>query len=141
MNTWVIDASVVAAAMFHEAQREPAQAVLVSDATLLAPDLILTELANVIWKRHGRGEINDAEAQELLADIRRLPLRLVPTPQLVTPALAMAVQSKRTVYDCTYLALAVEQDAVMLTGDKRLVNSLQRTPLQALVRWIGELSV
>jgi predicted nucleic acid-binding protein len=140
LTTWVIDASVVAAAVFHETHGESAQRILASRDVLIAPDLILAEVANVIWKRHQRGELDDSEANDLLADVQRLPLQLIPTPTVVHSALALATRIRRTVYDCTYLALSLELGAVMLTGDRRLVNSLERSPMSTSVRWIGALS-
>jgi len=62
MKACVIDASVVAAALFQEAHAEAARALLVADCERHAPDLILAEVGNVIWKRHGRKEIDEAEA-------------------------------------------------------------------------------
>ena len=76
MNACVLDASVVAAALFHEEHAQRAGKLLSSDCVLLAPDLIYAELANVIWKRCVRSEIEEAEAVELLADFRRLVLRV-----------------------------------------------------------------
>ncbi len=140
MTTWVIDASVVAAAVFHETHGESAQRILASGDALIAPDLILAEVANVIWKRHQRGELDNTEADELLLDVSRLPLQLIPTPTVVNSALALATRTRRTVYDCTYLALSLELGAVMLTSDRRLVNSLGQSPLGTSVRWIGALS-
>ena len=35
-----------------------------------------------------------------------------------------------------YLALAVEEGIVLVSGDQRLVNSLKGTPLQKHIAWI-----
>ena len=138
MSLRVVDASVVAAAFFREQYAAAARAVLTGGDELHAPDLIHAELANVIWKRHGRGEIDDAEARELLADILRLPLRITPSAELVEPALELALRTRRTVYDCLYLALAVRTNSAMITADKRLANALSASPLAKHVAWIGK---
>jgi len=133
----VVDASVVAAAFFPEPHRAAAAALLADGEELVAPDLLLAEVANVIWKRHGRGEIEAAEANDLLADVLRLPISYIPAAELIESALELAVAVRRTVYDSLYLALAIRQGAVMVTGDERLVNALASTPLAASIRWIG----
>jgi predicted nucleic acid-binding protein len=133
----VIDASVVAAAFFPEPAQPAAAALLADGQELFAPDLLLAEVANVIWKRHGRGEIDAAEAHDLLADMLRLPIDCTPSVELIEAALELAVAVRRTVYDSLYLALAVREGAVMVTGDERLVNAISSTPLAASVRWIG----
>ena len=138
MSLRIVDASVVAAAFFREQYAAAARAVLTGGDELHAPDLIHAELANVIWKRHGRGEIDDAEARELLADILRLPLQITPSVELVEPALELALRTRRTVYDCLYLALAVRTSSTMITADKRLTNALSASPLAKHVAWVGE---
>lgn len=138
MKPCVVDASVVAAAFFNEENAERAAALLTAGGELRAPDLICAEIANVIWKRHARGEIDEEEAGQLLSDFLRLPLRIAASGELVEPALQLALRTSRTVYDCLYLALAVKTKSVMVTGDKRLVHALAGTPLGKHVAWIGE---
>ena len=137
MKSCVLDASVVGAAFFQEEHADAARRLLVSDRELHAPDLIYAELANVIWKRQRRGEIDEREASRLLADILRLPLRITPSEELVENALQLALATGLTVYDCLYLALAVETRGVMVSGDQRLLNALADSPLAKNVAWIG----
>jgi predicted nucleic acid-binding protein len=138
MNSRVIDASVVAAAFFPEPHTERARSLLSRGDALLAPDLIYGELANVIWKRWQRKEIDVAEAQQLLEDFLNVPLRIAPSAELVELALRLAVETSRSVYDCLYLALAIRDKTVMITGDRRLVNALGGGPLKGHVVWIGQ---
>jgi predicted nucleic acid-binding protein len=137
MKVRVVDASVVAAAFFQEDHAAAARTILVGGRELHAPDLILAEVANVIWKRHGRKEIDEAEARQLLADFLRLPLTLAPSATLVEPALQLAIRTKRTVYDCLYLALAVKTRSVLVTADRRFVNALAGGPFEKHVSWLG----
>jgi len=138
MKTCVLDASVVAAAFFQEEHAGRARRLLAGGHVLQAPDLIYAELANVIWKRHSRGEIDHDEAGRLLADFRSLPLQITPCGDLVEAALALALRTGRSVYDCLYLALAVNTRSVLATADKRLVNALAGTPLARHIAWIGD---
>jgi predicted nucleic acid-binding protein len=138
MKGFVVDASVVAAAFFQEEHAEAARALLVSGRELQAPDLLPTEVANAIWKRHGRKEIDEIEARQLLTDCLRLPLKLAPSGDLVEPALQLALRAKRTVYDCLYLALAMRTSSVLVTGDLRLVHALAGGPLEKHIAWIGK---
>ncbi len=138
MKALVIDASVVASALFGEEHAERARRVLAGERELHVPDFIATEIANVIWKRCEREEIDGTEAMELLADADRLPLIKTPANDLVHPALELAMRTHRTVYDCLYLALAVRQRAVMLTVDRRLVNALSHSPLEKQIAWLGD---
>jgi len=138
MKLCVIDASVAAAAFFPETYADAARALLGTNRELHAPDLIYAEVANVIWKRRRRGEIDEVEAAELLADFLGLPLRITPSEDILAPALELAIRTGRTVYDCLYLALAVMGKTVMVSTDKRFVNALAGGPLAKHVAWIGE---
>jgi predicted nucleic acid-binding protein len=138
MTARVLDASVVAAAFFQEEHAAAARAILASRRPLHAPDLLVTEVANVIWKRHGRKEIDETEAHDLLTDCLRLPLVLTPSADLVEPALAIALRTRRTVYDCLYLALAVRMKSVLVSGDRRFVNALADSPFGKHIAWIGD---
>ncbi len=138
MKTCVLDASVVAAAFFQEDHADRARRLLVGEHELHAPDLIYAELANVIWKRHNRGEIDPDEASRLLADFRSLPLRITPCGDLVEAAMELALRTGRSAYDCLYLALAVKTRSAMISADKRMVNALSGTPLAKHIAWIGD---
>ncbi len=137
MKRLVVDASVVAAAFFPEKHTETARTLLFSDGALHAPDLIYAEIGNVVWKRRRHGEIDDEEAAGLLADMLDLPLEITPSEQLVHVALELALRTGRTVYDCLYVALAVQRKTVMISDDQRLVNALANGPLKDHVIWLG----
>jgi predicted nucleic acid-binding protein len=138
MTPRIVDASLVAAAFFQETGTEAARAILAGGGELQAPDIILAEVGNVIWKRYGRGEIDEAEAGSLLSDFLRLPLVLVASGELIASALELAMRTKRTVYDSLYLALALRTRSVLVTSDLRLVNALAGGPLEKHVAWIGK---
>ena len=138
MTACVVDASVAAAAFFPEDHSDAARELLASGRTLHAPDLIWAELGNVIWKRYRLSEIDEAEANDLLADALALPLRIAPSDELLEAALKLAMRTGRTVYDCLYLALALKINAMMITADRRLVRSLTAGPLAPHVAWIGQ---
>jgi hypothetical protein len=140
MNRGVVDASVVAAAFFHEEHAEAARRLLLSDADLHAPDLIYAELASVVWKRRRRGELAEEEAIQLLADMLTLPLLVTSSRELTDGPLRAALRTGRTVYDCLYLALSVKLKTVVITADRRLVNALAGGPLEKHIAWIGDRS-
>ena len=138
MKPLVVDASVVAAAFFPEKHTAAARRLLLSEGNLCAPDLIYAELANVIWKRHGRGEIDADEAIGLLTGMLDLPLEITPSEQIIAAALELALRTGRTAYDCLYIALAVQKKTKVVSDDQRLVNALAHGPLKDHVAWLGE---
>jgi predicted nucleic acid-binding protein len=65
-----------------------------------------------------------------------LPLTRHPEAPLLASAFDLADRTQRTVYDCLYLALAVQLGGRMVTADLRLCNALAGTPWAALVCWV-----
>lgn len=89
-------------------------------ALVLAPELMLTELANTLWKLQRADRLNDLDPQELLAEARELVDRLEPDRHLQAEALALACHLNHPVYDCLDLALARREAASLISSDRRL---------------------
>jgi predicted nucleic acid-binding protein len=96
------------------------------------------EIANILWKRIQRAELVPADATQILAQLPLLPLTRHSEVALLAAAFDLATQIQRTVYDCLYLALAVQLDGQMVTADQRLYNSVAATPLSRHVAWVAD---
>lgn len=90
-------------------------------ALVLAPELMLTEVANALWKLQRAGSLDGIDPQLLLADARDLVDQIEPDRNLQVEALALASYLNHPVYDCLYLALARREAATLLTTDQRLL--------------------
>ena len=73
----VVDASVAVKWFLPEIHSQAANRLLNSEFELLSPDLIWSELGNVLWKRWRRRELTEEAASEILSDFKRYPLRIV----------------------------------------------------------------
>ena len=89
-------------------------------ALVLAPELMLSEVANTLWKLWRADLLNNLDPQQLLADAGDLVDRLEPDRHLQTEALALACHLNHPVYDCLYLALARREAATLISADRRL---------------------
>jgi predicted nucleic acid-binding protein len=103
---------------------------------LIAPGLILPEVANAVYKRIVRGEIDLATAKQAVRIVLGFGIEICEEPGVPSRALELAHELRRpTVYDCYYLALAEFYRSELWTGDERLYNSVRaRLPW---VKWIG----
>jgi predicted nucleic acid-binding protein len=98
------------------------------DRELLAPDLIVAEFGNALWKRIRRGECDLAAAGSILALWEGEHPPLVPGSMVAAHALSLAVELDHPVYDCLYLATALAFDAGFATADRALARAA-RGPL------------
>jgi predicted nucleic acid-binding protein len=94
------------------------------------------ETANILWKKKQRGELSRADADDILTKIIALPLMRHPEAPLLAAAFDLADRLQRTVYDCLYLALAIQLQAKLVTADLRFYNALQGTPEASHLCWI-----
>ena len=130
----LVDASVAAKLFIPEADSALAVAT-VAGQHLVAPDLVFAELANIVWKCHRRGLIRAPDLT--LYDFGALFDRIVPGELLWTPALALSIALGHPAYDCFYLALAIAEDDVLITADRRFHAVCAASPHAARVRLLG----
>ena len=143
MKAWVLDASIAAKWFLP-----PAQETLMDEALALrddyakgrvrfvAPDLFWPECGNVLWKAVRLGRIAPDAAEAAVTLLEDANITAIPTKSLLKDSFAMAVTLGRSVYDCTYVAVAVTTNIPLLTADERLANALAaRFP----VHWLGAL--
>ncbi|MDE0693335.1 MAG: type II toxin-antitoxin system VapC family toxin [Gammaproteobacteria bacterium] len=124
----IVDASIVVKWLFAEAHSHEARQLLAPKIVLDAPDFILTEVANVIWKKARRKEIPSPHPYiEELANIADA-VGLQPSTELVVRAATLAVQIDHPVYDCVYLACAEAAAAPLVTADARLAQRARACP-------------
>ncbi|MET0241071.1 MAG: type II toxin-antitoxin system VapC family toxin [Sphingobium sp.] len=131
----VIDSSVAAKWVIGEVEPEPdaAAALALLSETLIAPDFMMAEFANVVWKKVRRGEIGAGQARDALVALPEM-VSFLPTAPYVAHALDMGLALDHPVYDCIFLALAYEQHTVVVTADLRLLNRCADTPYSHLAR-------
>jgi predicted nucleic acid-binding protein len=138
MMRFVVDSSVVI--KWYVPEVHSAESLRYLDPALErhAPELLLAEIANILWKKVGRGEIAPDEAARIADGVRQAAIAIHPMGPLFGPALAIALDTGRSAYDCLYLALADILAAPMVTADRRLYNALQGSPYAGEVLWIED---
>jgi predicted nucleic acid-binding protein len=113
----VVDASVIAAVIFDEEQREVAQSWL-RGRRLCAPQLIDYEVASIALVKTWRGLADLQKAQEALQDFASLDIDRHPVDAIALFGLARLTALSS--YDAAYLWLASELSAPLATFDHRL---------------------
>jgi predicted nucleic acid-binding protein len=94
---------------------------------LVAPDIVLTEAANVLWKTVKRGLLTPEQADVRLTHLPSFFSRLLPTFDLVPEALMLGVAVNVPVYDCVYVVAGRRASANLVTADTKLIAKLAGT--------------
>ena len=125
MNAFVIDASIAVKWVIEEDGTTEALA-LRQKAKLIAPELLVAECANILWKKVERRELLKDEALLAARLLQGAEIELLPTRFLFEAATRMSIEIRHPAYDCLYLALAVEKNCQFVTADERFLRKLQQ---------------
>ncbi|MCY4228268.1 MAG: type II toxin-antitoxin system VapC family toxin [Gammaproteobacteria bacterium] len=124
---FVVDASVAVKLLFDEPGSDAARQLVESGQELDAPRLMVSEVANALWRKARLGQIEDAFASAAMAVLSDMPIRWNHDETVGEDAVHLALAFDYPVYDCVYLALAHRIGAVMLTADSRFANAITAT--------------
>lgn len=138
--TLVIDASVACKWYLIEARSDRAWQIATSDEELVAPELLLAEVANVLWRRSLGNEIDPSNAVRAIALLKGMFRILLPTADLVDSAWEAALTLRHPVYDCLYLTAARQMEAQLVTDDLRLQKVVKGTEWEPLVRPLASMA-
>ena len=134
MTDFIVDSSIVAKWFIEESGSELAWQLLSPNTFLRAPDVIVSELTNMFWKRATRRDLTPEQVTErldaMLRDHIDVTVHLLPARILSSRALQIALATGRSAYDCLYLAAAVQSRCKFITADERFVRSIKDSTLQ-----------
>ena len=91
-------------------------------------------LAAYFWKAVRKRECAPDDASEGLSLLEDQEVQTIPSYSLIAPALEIAMQHDRSVYDCIYIALAKVSRSEFITADERLANAVAA---YLPVKWLG----
>ena len=141
VESFVLDASVAAKwilprigePLFEEADKVLGDFVE-GNIAIIVPDLFWVEMGSVLWKAVRTRRISADSAHTALRQLIERDLPTFSSAPLLERALELALTYERTIYDCVYVALAVNSRFSLITADERLANALgTRFP----IRWLG----
>jgi predicted nucleic acid-binding protein len=134
----VIDASVAVKWFVSEEASDKADEVSASNHTLLAPRLIMIEVANAFARKAMQKLITPLEAAEYVRTLPRFLGGLLDVDDLIEPALQNACSHGHPIYDFVYLEAARRRDTKMLTADQKFIAKVKGTNLAKLVMPLSE---
>ena len=119
----VIDASIAVKWVVEE-DGTPEAMALRARGKLIAPDLLIAECANVLWKKVARREFSRDESLIAASLLERTDIELYPMRSLLGAAVRLAIELDHPAYDCLYLACAVRNNCRMVTADARFLQKV-----------------
>lgn len=127
----IIDASVAIKWVVPEVGTDAALALRI-EHELSAPELIVPEIANILWKKFQRGELQGTEAEIATELLENAGIELISMRNLLGKATSLAILLGHPAYDCVYLAAAIEAHLPFVTADTRLIRKLEHQQFDAV---------
>lgn len=124
MTACVLDASIALAWLIDD-EIDPISDLLmesVAEAGAIAPAIWPTEVANGLLSASRRGRLPQQRCDDLLETLAVLDVRVEPTPltRLQGSIFTLAVRTGLSVYDASYLELALSLSLPLATLDQKL---------------------
>ncbi len=140
MKRYVVDVCIAVKWYIPEVFSQEAMSLLEPAHSLVSPDYLLLEAGSVFWKKIRRQEINFDYGLQALSSLKTSPIQFVDTQRLLQDAFSLANQTERSIYDCFYLQLAIQENRQMVTSDEKLYNALKDTSWSKYLCWIENLA-
>ncbi len=132
--SFVLDASVVLAWLLPDERSDDATQLIeraVAERPR-APSLLMPEVGNALLQAERRGRIRRATRLDLLDAFMTLPVALEPLgAESMLRAGELAGKHRLTLYDASYLELALSRDCALASFDAALVKAarIERVPV------------
>jgi len=120
----VIDASIAIKWVIDEEGTK--EALALRGRALAAPDLLIAECANILWKKVRRSELSEREAAFAAGLLARADIDLVAMRPYLETAVRIATALDHPAYDCMYIALAEAQGLPFVTADAGLLYKVKQ---------------
>jgi len=139
VSGYVVDASVAIKWFIPEIHSEAAVQAKSVRQQLHVPAFLTLELGNVIAKKIRREELTRADGETVLKELRDLPLQRHADERLFPAAYKLTLDTRQSLYDCLYLALAETINGRLITADRKFYNALAGGPYGRRLIWVEDL--
>ena len=138
----VVDASLALKWVVDEEDSGKARALsqgwFASGIGIIAPYLMLAEIANALHRKVADGQFTLEYATQTLEDLNRVRIEFYNPPNIHAGAMRLAGQlGQGAVYDSVYLALAERLDCELWTADRRFYRAAGGA-FPDRIRWLSE---
>jgi predicted nucleic acid-binding protein len=118
--TAVLDVSAAIEILLQKEKKELFNATYEKASWVIAPDLYIAEISNVLWKYYKSGLISHIECIQYVEDGIELIDDYFPSKELWKEALGEGIKNIHSIYDMYYAVLARRNDATLITNDSKL---------------------
>lgn len=113
----VLDVSAAIEVVLQKEKMEPFHKMVKNASWVLAPDLYVSEISNVLWKYYKANVISHEDCIQYVEDGINMIDDFIDGRELWKEALSEGIKNNHSIYDMYYAVLARRNDAVLITND------------------------
>jgi predicted nucleic acid-binding protein len=129
----VLDVSAAIEILFQKEKSEKFSDEFNSGSWIIAPDLYVSEISNVVWKYYKAKVITHDECIQYVDDGINMIDNLFDAKDLWKEALAEGIKYSHSIYDMYYAILARRNDGQLITNDKVLADITKKMKIDVCI--------
>ena len=131
--TVVLDVSAAVEILLQKEKKALFISLYEKASWVIAPDLYIAELSNVLWKYQKAGIISHIECNQYVEDGIELIDDFFPSKELWKEALGEGIKNTHSIYDMYYAVLARRNDATLITNDSKLSQICNKLNIEVTI--------
>jgi len=120
--TIVLDVSAAIQIIMKKERKDIFEEVFKKASWVIAPNLYISEITNVLWKYNKSNILNHEECLQYIEDGIELIDDFFSEKEMWKEVLGESIKNKHSAYDLFYAVLARRNDAALVSNDKELLN-------------------
>jgi predicted nucleic acid-binding protein len=129
----ILDVSATIEIIFHKDKKEKFEKAYQSSKWIIAPDLYVSEITNVLWKYYKANMFSHEDCIQYVEDGINLIDDFIGAKELWKEALGESIKNNHSVYDMLYAILARRNDATLITNDKPFSEVCKKMKITYLI--------
>ncbi len=128
----VLDVSAAVELLFQKEKFEVFDLAYSEGTWVIAPNLYIPEISNVLWKYYASNLLNHEECIQYVQDGIDLVDNFIDTKELWKESLSEGIKNNHSIYDMFYVILARRNDGTILTKDRKLAKLAKELNLEVI---------
>jgi len=126
----VLDVSAAIEIIFQRGKVDTFNNVYKQGTWIIAPDLFVAEITNVLWKYYKAGLITHIDCIQYVQDGIDMIDDFIDARELWKESLAEGIKNSHSIYDMYYAVLARRNDAILITNDGPLARICEKLSIE-----------
>jgi predicted nucleic acid-binding protein len=128
----ILDVSAAIEILLKREKAELFQTEVLNADWVIAPDLYISEISNVLWKYCNANIIKHDESVKIVEDGISIIDAFISSNDIWREALSEGIKNKHSVYDMMYLITARRNDGILMTSDRKLNNLAKKLDIKTI---------